>query len=107
MEVWNGIHHGSRLHSFPDATWEFIQSFELMMTLGSDAGSKGKRIKLVSPLLSYAKTGVVNTGFNYDVPFHLTWSCWESNEKPCGKCASCKGRTGAFAEAKLTDPQSC
>lgn len=109
-EVWNGIHHGVRspeLHSFPDATWEFIRSFELMVTLGSVAGTTGKRIKLVSPLLTYSKTGVVRTGFNYGVPFNLTWSCWNSGEKPCGTCASCKGRAEAFAEAKLIDPQTC
>ena len=43
-------------------------------------------------------------GIELKVPYELTWSCYEGNDKPCGKCGTCIDRQAAFEANGITDP---
>jgi 7-cyano-7-deazaguanine synthase len=43
-------------------------------------------------------------GSRLGVPFEYTWSCYQSQEKACGKCDSCALRLRGFARAGIEDP---
>ena len=38
------------------------------------------------------------------MPYELTWSCYEGNDKPCGKCGTCIDRQAAFEANGTVDP---
>jgi 7-cyano-7-deazaguanine synthase len=93
--------HSEDAHNFayPDCTPEFIGAQAAAIYIGTY-----HKIRLVSPLMWMTKAEVVATGINYDVPFELTWSCYEGGEVACGLCPTCQGRIHAFAENNMDDP---
>lgn len=66
-------------------------------------GTYGK-VKVVAPLITLNKTGVVKKGLELNVPYELTWSCYEGKEKACGTCATCIDRLEAFHGNGVEDP---
>ncbi len=89
---------------YPDCRPEYIRAFEEMMTRGTKAGSEGRRIRIVAPLLKLGKADIVRLGKELGVPFEWTWSCYEGRETPCGECDSCILRAKGFREAGIEDP---
>ena len=47
---------------------------------------------------------IVKRGVELGAPLHLTWSCYQADERACGRCDSCALRLRAFAEAGVRDP---
>ena len=39
-----------------------------------------------------------------EAPYELTWSCYEGNDEPCGKCGTCIDRIAAFEANDVKDP---
>lgn len=66
-------------------------------------GTYGK-VKVKTPLIGLNKTQVVNIGLILEVPYELTWSCYEGGEQACGQCATCIDRLRAFKDNGETDP---
>ena len=89
---------------YPDCRPEFIEAFEEMIRRGTRAGSEGKRIRVVAPLLRMTKAEIVKLGRELGVPFEWTWSCYEGKDTPCGECDSCILRAKGFREAGVEDP---
>lgn len=89
---------------YPDCRPAFIEAFEEMAARGTKAGSEGKRIRVVAPLLKFSKAEIVRLGAELGVPFEWTWSCYEGKEIPCGACDSCILRAKGFREAEIEDP---
>ena len=85
--------------AYPDCTPEF----ERVMNLAIYEGS-GRTVTLTAPLMYDNKAGVVKRGLKLGAPYHLTWSCYEGEDKPCGKCATCLDRERAFRENGVVDP---
>ena len=54
--------------------------------------------------VSCTKAEVVKTGLELNVPYELTWSCYEGGEKPCGVCGTCIDRAEAFRLNGVKDP---
>ena len=50
------------------------------------------------------KAEVVKTGLNLNVPYELTWSCYEGGDKPCLECGTCIDRLNAFKLNGIEDP---
>ena len=86
---------------YPDCTEHFLTSFEST----AQAGTKPEtQLSFHAPLLHHSKKEIVEKGHRLQVPFHLTWSCYQASEKACGSCDSCLLRLRGFHAAGLIDP---
>jgi 7-cyano-7-deazaguanine synthase len=99
-----GGHNQNDVSSFPDSSPQFFKLFNRTSSLGRI--SHGRTGRVVLPLSGLDKAEVIKLGARLGVPFDLTWTCYESNEKPCGICHSCLIRAEAFQKAGLDDPLS-
>ncbi len=98
LKIFYGA-HGSDEPFYPDCRKEFYKAVEKAARLGTD-----KQITIAAPFSGKSKAEIVKIGQKYNVPFELTWSCYFSHAKHCGKCESCSNRKRAFREAKVPDP---
>jgi 7-cyano-7-deazaguanine synthase len=97
-----GGHNKNDVLSFPDSSQEFLDRFYDIASSGKF--SSGRTGKIVLPLSKLEKRDVVRLGKRLGVPFEMTWSCYRSEIRPCGKCPSCRLRTEAFRKAGIPDP---
>jgi 7-cyano-7-deazaguanine synthase len=92
---------------YPDCRPEFIEAFEKMANLATRVGVDGvTRVKIHTPLINLSKAEIVQFGMKLEVPFELTWSCYDPGAAgaPCGECDSCLLRAKGFREAGMADP---
>lgn len=85
--------------AYPDCTPEFASAMHQAIYEGS-----GRILEMEAPLLYMNKAEVVATGLKLHAPYHLTWSCYEGGDKPCGKCGTCIDRANAFKANGVSDP---
>ena len=52
------------------------------------------RVELIAPLIKWHKAQIIYYAKSNDLPIHLTYSCENGGEIPCGDCLSCKDREG-------------
>ena len=64
----------------------------------------GKQVRIEAPFVNMNKADVIKTGLSLKVPYELTWSCYEGEEKPCGVCGTCIDRARAFEVNGVRDP---
>ena len=86
---------------YPDCRPEFYAAFQRTIDLGTKPET---RIEIVTPVISLRKSEIVKRGVELSAPLHLTWSCYQAEERACGRCDSCALRLRAFAEAGMKDP---
>jgi 7-cyano-7-deazaguanine synthase len=86
---------------YPDCREDFFKSFETMIDLGTKPETK---IKIIPPLIHLTKKEVVEKSIKLNVPLHLTWSCYQNEDKACGVCDSCALRLRGFEMAGENDP---
>ena len=90
---------------YPDCRPEYLAAFEKMANLATKATTQdGRTFHIHAPLMYMDKAQIVRTGTELNVPYELTWSCYEGDTLACGTCDSCLLRIKAFKEAGLTDP---
>ncbi len=100
------------IHPFPmDATVDrpeftrFYAAMETVLRLGSKLGSAyGVGIGIEAPIIQLSKAEIVAHAAALGAPLHLTWSCYEGGDAPCGACDSCLLRAAGFAAAGIPDP---
>lgn len=85
--------------AYPDCSPEFIVSERNAIWEGS-----GKQVILEAPFIHNNKAAIVEEGLRLNVPFEITWSCYEGGEKPCGECGTCIDRQKAFEANGVIDP---
>ena len=85
---------------YPDCTKGFIKSMEQSINLGTRPSTN---ITIKTPLINLKKEDIVKKAVEYDVPLHLTWSCYQNEDKACGVCDSCRLRLKGFKKAKMED----
>lgn len=78
---------------YPDCSPQFSNSIKKTLELGS-----GGLVSLICPFKNKTKTDIVKYGLEHKVPYHLTWSCYEGKDKPCGKCGTCLDAIKAFKD---------
>ncbi len=86
---------------YPDCRQSFYNSMNQAIELGTKDETK---IEIVTPIIHLSKKEIVLLGTQLNLPFELSWSCYQSEDKACGKCDSCQLRIKAFKEAKIIDP---
>lgn len=98
--IYYGAHSDDAAgNAYPDCSQEFNDSMNKAIYLGS-----GNAIRIEAPFVGLTKAQVIAKGLELNVPYHLTWSCYEGGETPCGKCGTCIDRAKAFEENGVTDP---
>lgn len=98
--IYYGAHHDDAAgNAYPDCSEAFYNSMNTAIYEGS-----GKMLKIEAPFITWNKAQVVKEGLRLQVPYALTWSCYEGGEKPCGKCGTCIDRRHAFLANGVTDP---
>jgi 7-cyano-7-deazaguanine synthase len=86
---------------YPDCRRSFYDAFEKTI----DEGTKpDTQIKIITPLIELSKKKIVMAGHALNAPLNLSWSCYENEDIPCGKCDSCALRERGFAQAEIIDP---
>ena len=85
-------------NAYPVCSEEFVDAMNGAINLGS-----GGELSMEAPFAKLNKTEVVRRGKALGVPYHLTWSCYEGGDSPCGKCATCIDRIRAFRENGIMD----
>ena len=86
-------------NAYPDTSPDFHEAISKAVELGS-----GGAMKIEAPFIHQSKAGVVAAGLEIGVPFELTWSCYEGQNKACGTCGTCRDRIRAFELNGLRDP---
>ena len=86
---------------YPDCRDTFIKSFETSANLGTKDTT---HIRIEMPLVHLQKSQIVQEAYKLNVPLELTWSCYQSDDKACGVCDSCRLRLRGFDLAGQKDP---
>ncbi|MGN0398111.1 MAG: 7-cyano-7-deazaguanine synthase QueC [Candidatus Fimimorpha sp.] len=98
--IYYGAHQDDAAGSaYPDCSEAFYKSMNTAIWEGS-----GHALKIEAPFINKNKAQVVKEGLRLKVPYELTWSCYEGNERPCGKCGTCIDRKLAFEANGIKDP---
>jgi len=86
---------------YPDCRESFIRAFEKSANLGTKETTS---ITIEMPLVRLNKSQIVQEALKLGVPLHLTWSCYQNEDKACGICDSCRLRLRGFKQAGVNDP---
>lgn len=98
--IYIGAHSDDAAGSaYADCSLEFVNSMKEAISIGTY-----NKAHVVAPLVSLNKAEVVRIGLDLNVPYALTWSCYEGGDKPCGKCGTCIDRAKAFEANGVADP---
>lgn len=90
---------------YPDCRPEFISAMEKALNLGTGDGKK-KWMTIEAPLQYLSKSDIIKMGMGLNVPYEHTSSCYNGNERACGRCDSCLLRLKGFMDAGYPDPIS-
>src|SRR5207302_6237807 len=78
---------------YPDCRPQFYDAFQQVI----DTGTKPEtHIQINTPVIHMHKSDIIKRGLQLGAPLHLTWSCYQSEDKACGHCDSCALRLRAF-----------
>ena len=98
--VYFGAHaDDAHNYAYPDCTPEFIGAMANAINVGTYYA-----VRLKSPVMWMSKGDIVKWGDSLNVPFEMTYSCYEGTEDHCGECPTCVSRIVAFEEAMVNDP---
>lgn len=86
-------------NAYPDCSAVFNDAMAKAVYEGS-----GKQVRIEAPFVNMTKKDIVKLGIELNVPYELTWSCYEGNDTPCGICGTCRDRIEAFKVNGITDP---
>lgn len=86
--------HGGEYTPYPDCQPAFAEAMDRAAQV-----CDWKALRVLAPFATWSKGQIVKRGADLGVPFHLTWSCYEGGDSPCGKCGTCIDRKKAFSEA--------
>lgn len=86
---------------YPDCRREFYDAFEKVIACGTKPET---HIGIETPIIHLKKHQIVRKGLELQVPFELTWSCYQREDVACGECDSCAFRLRGFQRAGVEDP---
>lgn len=100
VDIYLGAHADDAAGAaYADCSEEFTNTMGAAISIGTYG-----RVKLKAPFTNLNKAELVREGLRLGTPYHLTWSCYEGGETPCGKCGTCIDREIAFKLNGIKDP---
>ncbi|MBQ5440352.1 MAG: 7-cyano-7-deazaguanine synthase QueC [Clostridia bacterium] len=97
--LYYGAHHDDAAgNAYPDCSEEFNTAMNKAVYEGS-----GRQLEIIAPFINKSKKDIVALGLTMNVPYKLTWSCYEGGDKPCGKCGTCIDRKKAFEANDISE----
>lgn len=93
--------HSGDHEIYPDCRPEFVKLFRELAQM-----CDWRPIDICTPYINFTKADIVRDGLKLDVPYELTWTCYNGGSVACGKCGSCVGRLEAFQKNEVQDPIS-
>jgi len=95
-----GAHSGDHA-IYPDCRPDFVVKMGEVLKI-----CHYEPLELSTPFIYRDKANLLELGLALDVPYHMTWTCYEGNPNrgACGKCGSCVERVEAFKANKTIDP---
>ena len=98
--IYYGAHSDDAAgNAYPDCSDAFNKAMHDAVYIGS-----GNQLQIEAPFVNMTKADVVKLGLELNVPYELTWSCYEGGDKPCGVCGTCIDRQAAFEKNGVMDP---
>ena len=98
--IYYGAHSDDAAgNAYPDCSDAFNKSMNDAIYIGS-----GNQVKIEAPFVNLTKKDIVKMGLELNVPYELTWSCYEGHDKHCGVCGTCIDRIKAFEANGVRDP---
>lgn len=90
---------------YPDCRPEYVDAYERMANLATQAAVEGHPLTLHAPLLHLSKAEIIQQGIKLGVDFSITVSCYQADEqgRACGVCDSCRLRRSGFELAGVKD----
>ncbi len=90
---------------YPDCRPEFIQAFERMANLATQAAIEGHAMHIQTPIIAMTKADIVSEGIRLGVDFSRTVSCYQADSegRACAKCDACRLRAEGFMAANVKD----
>jgi 7-cyano-7-deazaguanine synthase len=85
---------------YPDCRPAYYEAFNRVIK----EGTKAADISIHTPVIAMKKKDIVSKGQELNVPWKLSWSCYQSSDLACGVCDSCALRLRGFKEAGIKDP---
>ena len=91
---------------YPDCRPEFIDAFQRLANLATQAGVEGHRFTVHAPLIRLSKAQIALEGQRLGLDFSRTVSCYQADDqgRACGRCDACRLRADGFAAAGMPDP---
>jgi len=86
---------------YPDCRPEYFTALNQLIDLGTGPQTK---ILVHTPLIGLDKAGIIRRGLELKAPLEFTWSCYQNEERACGRCSSCRQRLKGFAAVGVPDP---
>jgi 7-cyano-7-deazaguanine synthase len=93
-----GAHAGDH-EIYPDCRPDFLVALQVAVSLGNY-----RPLSILAPFIDKSKMEIARMGFDVNVPFDMTWSCYKGQDIHCGVCGTCVERREAFELAKVPDP---
>ncbi len=90
---------------YPDCRPAYIEAFERMANLATQAAVEGHPLTLHAPLLHMSKAEIIRQGSVLGVDYEATVSCYQADDqgRACGVCDSCRLRRAGFEAAGVKD----
>lgn len=85
---------------YPDCRPAYYEAFNELIRVGTKDG----KIKIMTPIIHMTKSEIISGCLKLKAPLELTWSCYEAQDRACGKCDSCELRLAGFKKLGLKDP---
>lgn len=98
--IYYGAHSDDAAgNAYPDCSDVFNNAMNQAIYEGS-----GHQLKIHAPFVKMSKADIIKIGLALNVPYELTWSCYEGDNTPCKKCGTCIDRQNAFMKNGVKDP---
>lgn len=104
-EIWLGVNEVDS-SGYPDCRPGFLAAFQDVIIQGTRSGVERGEPRLVAPLITMSKAGIIRKGTTLGVDYSMTHSCYDPDEqgRACGHCDSCLLRRKGFEDAGVADP---